>query len=44
MKKNSGNFAMEIISEMKRRLIRCRIVLTVSLVGNIILAAVLFFK
>lgn len=41
--KEEMNFATEILSDMKRRLIRCRTALIVSLAGNIILAAVLFF-
>lgn len=42
--KERTNFATEIISDMKRQLIRCRIALIASLIGNIILAAVLIFR
>ncbi len=42
--KENMNLATEILSDMKRRLIGCRIVLIISLVGNIIQAAVLIFR
>lgn len=42
--KERMNLATEILSEMKRRLIICRIALIISLVGNIIQAAVLIFR
>ena len=38
-KKERMNLAAEILNSMKRRLVRCRIVLAVSLAGNLILAA-----
>lgn len=41
--KEPMNFATEILSDMKRQLIRCRVVLIISLVGNAIMAAVLIF-
>lgn len=42
--KENMNFATEIIWEVKRRLIICRIALAVSLAGNIIMVAVLIFR
>lgn len=44
MQKENMNFATEILSDMKRKLIRCRTALIVSLIGNVILAAVLIFR
>ena len=41
--KEEMNFATEILSDMKRRLIKCRAALIVSLFGNIALAAILIF-
>lgn len=38
------NLATEILSDMKRQLTRCRVALIISLVGNIIQAAVLIFR
>lgn len=38
------NFVTEILSDMKRKFIKCRIALIVSMLGNVILAAVLIFK
>lgn len=43
-KKENMNLATEIICEVKRQLIICRIALAVSLAGNIIMAAVLILK
>lgn len=43
-KKESANFATEIISMVKRRLIICRIALAVSLAGNVIMAAMLICR
>jgi len=37
-------FAMEILSEIKRRLIICRIALAISLAGDVLLAAALIFR
>lgn len=42
--KEHTNFATELLSDMKRQLIRCRIALVISLAGNIIMAAVLILK
>ena len=42
--KENMNLATEIIWGMKKRLIICRIVLIISLAGNIIQAAVLIFR
>lgn len=42
--KESVNFVTELLSDMKRQLIRCRIILAVSLAGNAVLAAMLIFK
>lgn len=42
--KEHANFATELLNDMKRQLIRCRIALAVSLAVNIIQAAVLIFK
>ncbi|MBC5744757.1 hypothetical protein FMM74_014500 [Lachnospiraceae bacterium MD308] len=42
--KENANFVTELLSNMKRQLIRCRIALVISLAGNIILAAVLIFR
>lgn len=44
MAKGKGRvgLATEILSDMKRQLIRCRIALIISLAGNIIMAAVSF--
>ena len=42
--KEHMNLATEILSDMKRQLIRCRVALIISLVGNIIQAAVLIFR
>lgn len=38
------NFATEILSDMKRQLIRCRIALIISLTGNVIQAVVWFIR
>ena len=43
-RKENMNLATEIIWEVKRRLIICRIALIISLAGNIIQAAVLIFR
>lgn len=43
-KKENMNLATEIICEVKRRLIICRIALVISLAGNIIMAAALFLR
>ena len=43
-KKEGKNLATEIISMAKRKLWRCRIALIISLVGNVIQAAVLIFR
>ena len=43
-RKENMNIATEIIWEVKRRLIICRIALVISLAGNIIQAAVLIFR
>ena len=43
-RKENMNLATEILSDMKRQLIRCRIALIISLAGNIIMAAVLIFR
>ena len=43
-KKENMNLATEILSDMKRQLIRCRVALIISLAGNIIQAAVLIFR
>ncbi len=43
-RKENMNLATEIIWEVKRRLIICRIALVISLAGNIIQAAVLIFR
>ena len=42
--KEHMNLATEILSDMKRQLIRCRVALIISLAGNIIQAAVLIFS
>ncbi|MCI9328215.1 MAG: hypothetical protein HFJ00_18830 [Lachnospiraceae bacterium] len=42
--KEHMNLATEILSDMKRQLIRCRVALIISLAGNIIQAAVLIFR
>lgn len=42
--KEHTNFATELLSDMKRQLIRCRIALVISLAGNIIMAVVLILK
>ena len=42
-KKENMNLATEIICEVKRRLIICRIALVISLAGNMLLAAMLIF-
>lgn len=42
--KERMNLATEILSDMKRQLIRCRVALIISLAGNIIQAAVLIFR
>lgn len=42
--KEQVNFVTELLSDMKRQLIRCRIALVISLAGNIIMAAALIFK
>ena len=42
MKKGNRTFATEILGDMKRQLIGCRIALVISLTVNIIMAAVLF--
>lgn len=41
--KEHMNLATEILSDMKRQLIRCRVALIISLTGNIIQTAVLIF-
>ena len=41
--KEHMNLATEILSDMKRQLIRCRVALIISLAGNITQAAVLIF-
>lgn len=41
-RKENVSLATEILSEMKRRLIRCRIALIISLVVNIIQAVIIF--
>lgn len=43
-KKENMNLATEIICQVKRQLIICRIALIISLAGNIIQAAVLIFR
>lgn len=43
-RKEQENFVTELLSDMKRRLIRCRIALIISLAGNIVLAAVIIIK
>ena len=43
-RKENMNLATEIICEVKRRLIICRIALIISLAGNIIQATVLIFR
>lgn len=43
-RKEQENFVTELLSDMKRRLIRCRIAFIISLVGNIIMGAVLIFR
>lgn len=43
-RKEQVNFATELLSDMKRQLIRCRIALIISLAGNIIQTAVLIFR
>lgn len=42
--KENANFVTELLSNMKRQLIRCRIALVISLAGNIIMAAALFLR
>lgn len=42
--KERMNLATEILSDMKRQLIRCRVALIISLAGNIIQAAIWFFR
>lgn len=42
--KEHMNLATEILSDMKRQLIRCRIALTISLAGNIIMVVILIVK
>lgn len=42
--KERMSLATEILSDMKRQLIRCRVALIISLAGNIIHAAVLIFR
>lgn len=42
--KENTNLATELLSDMKRRLIRCRIILAVLLAVNIIQVAVLIFR
>ena len=42
--KEHMNLATDILSDMKRQLIRCRVALIISLAGNIIQAAVLIFR
>lgn len=42
--KEHMNLATEILSDMKRQLIRCRVALIISLAGNIIQVAVLIFR
>ena len=44
MGKEHMNLATEILSDMKRQLIRCRVALIIALAGNIIQAAVLIFR
>ncbi|WP_251500937.1 hypothetical protein [Otoolea muris] len=43
-KKEGKNLATEIISMAKRKLWRCKVALIISLVGNIIQAAIWFFR
>jgi hypothetical protein len=43
-KKENMNLATEIICQVKRQLIICRIALIISLAGNIIQASVLIFR
>ncbi len=43
-RKENMSLATEILSDMKRQLIRCRVALIISLAGNIIQAAVLIFR
>lgn len=43
-RKEQENFVTELLSDMKRQLIRCRIALIISLAGNIILATVIIIK
>ena len=42
--KEHMNLATEILSDMKRQLIRCRVALIISLAWNVIQAAVLIFR
>ena len=42
--KENANFVTELLSNMKRQLIRCRVALIISLAGNIIQSAVLIFR
>lgn len=42
--KEHMDFATELLSDMKRRLIRCQIALIISLAVNVIQAAVLIFR
>ena len=43
-RKEQENFVTELLSDMKRRLIRCRIALIISLAGNVIQAAMWFIR
>ena len=42
--KERRNLATEILSDMKRQLIRCRVALIISLAGNVIQATVLIIR
>lgn len=42
--KEHMNLATEILSDMKRQLIRCRVALIISLAGNVIQATVLIIR
>ena len=42
--KESMNFATELLNDMKRRLIICWMALIISLAGNVIQAAIWFFR
>ena len=42
--KERMNLATEILSDMKRQLIRCRVALIISLAGNVIQVAMWFIR